>query len=61
MLEGFQTAFQASQPRMHGCGGSSGHAIAAREDLPAMISYLASSRFGPALLSSYARQARPPA
>lgn len=59
LLEGFQAALQV-QPRVHHCGGA-GHnwAPARRDDLPAMVSYLAASRFGPALLSSTMRQATP--
>ncbi len=58
MLEGFQAAFLAARPAGHRCGGSAARAAGPRDDLPAMISYLASARFGPALLSTYARQAR---
>jgi len=60
VLEGFQAAFLAARPAGHRCGGGAARAAAARDDLPAMISYLASARFGPALLSTYARQARRP-
>ena len=60
LLEGVQAALQV-QPRVHHCGGT-GHnwAPARRDDLPAMVSYLAASRFGPALLSSTMRQANAP-
>ena len=46
------------QPRVHHCAGHN-WAPARRNDLPAMVSYLAASRFGPALLSSTMRQAPP--
>ncbi|KAK9832662.1 hypothetical protein WJX81_008564 [Elliptochloris bilobata] len=59
LLEGFQAALQAVQPRARHCGDIGfGRAAAPRDDLPAMVSYLATSRFGPALLSTYARQAQ---
>ena len=58
LLEGFQAALQVA-PRVHHCGGAGHNWVPARRDLPAMVSYLAASRFGPALLSSTMRQAMP--
>ena len=59
LLEGFQAALQV-QPRVRHCGGAGHNWVARAPRRPAaMVSYLAASRFGPALLSSTMRQASP--